>query len=525
MLRLRPYQQECVDEIYKYLAATNENCLCVLPTATGKSVIIGEFCRRAISYDKHVKIIVATHSKELVAQNAAKLRALDKNLDVGMFSAGLGRKQRGRQITFAGIQSIWKHAESFPSTDILVIDEVHTVPKSETGTWKKFILGLTAKNPHLRVVGLSATPFRMTHGKIYGTGDDVLFKEICYEYDIIDAIEQGYICPITNRPTETHLTTDGVHKRGGEFIAGELERAVNIDELTQRCVTEFLIHAETRNCVLIFCSGVAHSEAVRDVLRARGQTCESLTGNTLKSEREDILRRFEAGEVKFVCNNNILTVGYDNPRIDMIVCLRPTGSAGLWVQILGRLMRLHPSKANGLVCDFTSNTVNFGPIDKIQGRDKRTSGQGEAPKKMCGVCFELNPASSRICVNCGTPFIVDDTPDLNRTASTAALLSNQIAVDRHAVTGVSYFRHKKEGKPDSLRVDYRCGALVFREWVCLEHHGGARKKAERWWNRRISGIVPGVIEEALAVKDSLKVPTAIHVRKNGKYDEIIGTDF
>ena len=524
MISLRPYQSECVDTIYKYFQSSNENALAVLPTGTGKSVIIAEFCRKAIGYDKHVRIIVATHSKELVSQNAAKLMALDKNLDVGMFSAGLGRKQRGRQITFAGIQSIWKHADSFPVTDILIIDEVHTVPVSETGTWKKFIAGLTAKNPHLRVVGLSATPFRMTHGKIYGDGDDVLFKEICYEYDIIDAIEQGYLCPITNRPTEARLTTDGVHKRGGEFVAGELERAVNVDELTQKCVTEFLIPAQTRNCVLIFCSGVAHSEAVRDVLRARGQTCESLTGNTSKAEREDILRRFEAGEVKFVCNNNILTVGYDNPRIDMIVCLRPTGSAGLWVQILGRLMRLHPSKANGLVCDFTSNTVNFGPIDKIQGRDKRTSGEGEAPKKMCPRCFELNPASTRICINCGTPFIVDDTPDLNRTASTAALLSNQMQIDKHPVTGVSYFRHKKEGKPDSMRVDYRCGALVFREWVSVENIK-ARNMALRWWGRRSSSIMPATVTEALAMSKDLKVPIAIHTRKNGKYDEIIGHDF
>ena len=527
-MQLRYYQNDCVDTIYEYLANTDKNALAVLPTGTGKSLILAEICRRALSYDPYVKIMVATHSKELISQNAEKLRILAPDLDIGIFSSGLGKKQRGAQFIFAGVQSAYSHAFDFGKVDILCIDEVHTVPRSETGTWRKFIADLTTSNPQLRIIGLSATPFRMTQGNIFG-GDDCLFDEICYEYELIEAFEKGYLCPPTNRPTETHISTEGVHKRGGEFIAGELEAAINIDSITQECVKEIITQCLTRNCCLVFCAGVKHAEAVRDAIRAHGQTCETVTGETPTGERDNILRKFANGEIKYVTNANVLTVGYDNSRIDAICCLRPTGSAGLWIQMLGRSFRLHESKTNALILDFTDNTTRFGAIDKIRGCDKRTSGKGEAPKKLCPVCMEIVPASIMVCPNCQTVFSGSDGPELNRNAATDALLSNQIKPELLQVSSVSYARHEKAGKPPTLRVDYRCGLQVVSEWVCIGHDLGSypRRKAMMWWAKRTDGGQPDGLDQALSARNELRKPTGIWVRNvsGKKYKEVVGYEF
>ena len=524
MYALRPYQQEAVDKTIEHLTTKNSNGIIVLPTGTGKSVVLAELCRRAISMYADTNIIVATHSKELVAQNHQKLVSMWPEGSIGIYSAGLGKKQRNKQITFAGIQSVWRHAYKFPRIDILIIDEAHTLSKKEEGTWRKFISQLETANPNLRIIGLTASPFRMTQGKIYG--DDCLFAEIIYEYGLIEAVENGHLSPLHNHRTEIKYDVSRVKKRGGEFVEGDLEKAVNIDSITQRCVDEIVEVGKDRRAWIAFCSGIDHSIAFRDAIRGRGITCETVSGETPKAERDKILADYKAGKIRCVTNFGVLTTGFDYPELDLLISARPTGSPGLWLQMCGRLMRKATGKENGLVLDYADNAGRHGALDKIRVKEKISSGNGEAPKKMCPECMEIIPASSKECFACGYVFPIDRAAKINGFSSGNILLSNQIDIRKLTVKSVSYYRHIKEGKPDSLKVAYHVDEQVkpLYEWVFPELENCKRRFAV-WWTRRSVQHVPNNVTEALDLQKTLNPPKFINVRRNGKYDEILNAEF
>ena len=207
MLKLRPYQESAIQSIFEFFDRHNGNPLVSMNVGTGKSVVIAGLCQKVLEIDKFAKIIVAVSTKELVQQNYNKFVEMAPELDAGLFSAGLNKRQLGRLVTFCGIQSIYNKAENFGKTDLLIVDEAHQINKSQTGTWHKLINDLTAINPHLRVCGFTGSPWRTVEGDLI-EGDGKLFDEIVFETNLIEMIDQGYLCPITNRPTTTRLTTD-----------------------------------------------------------------------------------------------------------------------------------------------------------------------------------------------------------------------------------------------------------------------------------------------------------------------------
>ena len=520
---LRPYQQEAVSEAFSFLTTKDGNGILVLPTGTGKSLIIAEICRRAIEIYPRTRIIVATHSKELVANNCEELRTICPDLSVGVFSAGLGKKERNRQVVFAGIQSVWRHAFKFPAIDILLVDEAHSLTKKEEGTWFKFISDLKIANPNLRILGLSASPFRMTQGMIYGK--DCLFTELIYEYGLIRAIEEGWLAPLRNHRTEIKYDVSSVHKRGGEFIDKELQAAVNIDALNRRCVAEIIEQGKDRKAWIAFCSGIDHSLAIRDIIREHGISCETVTGTTPQAERDSILKRYKAGEIRCVTNHGVLTTGFNYPAIDLLVSMRPTGSPGLWLQICGRAMRKANGKVDAKVLDFADNTGRHGALDKIKVKEKMSSGDGDAPSKLCIECMEVCPASAHECKNCGYIFPIDNTPKIGDRAVGGALLSNQIDIRVLTVKNVHYARHKKMGKPDSFKITYLTNEQIsgVTEWKFPEIE--KRSHFESWWRKRSNQLPPKDVTGCLELKETLKPPTGITVRKNGKWEEVIGYDF
>jgi DNA repair protein RadD len=439
----------------------------------------------------------------------------------------LGRRQLDRPITFAGIQSIYRHALKLPPVDMLLVDEAHTIPKKGTGMWRQFISELKLNNPHVKAVGFTATPYRMDSGMLH-TGENALFTDIAYEVNLVDMVKDGYLTELVTVPTETRLDVTGVHMRGGEFVESELQQAVNLDHVTRAAVAEILRHGRDRGSWIVFCSGVAHAENVAAAIRSAGVSCESVSGDTPQAQRDSILRRFKAGELRAVSNNNVLTTGFDAPGIDLIACLRPTGSPGLWVQMLGRGMRLASGKEDCLVLDFAMNTDRHGHIDRIRPerspKDK-DAGAGEAPKKQCPQCDAELHASVRVCHVCGHCFPKGDAK-IAPEASRGALLSYQEKPKPLEVKRVLYHRHVKEGKPDSMRVEYQCGLSRHSEWVCFEHSGFPREAAARWWSRRSPGTrTPNTVAEALQLAPHLPVPSAILVKQAGRYSEIVGHDF
>jgi len=400
------------------------------------------------------------------------------------------------------------------------------LPPDGEGRYRTFLADAKLVNPNVRLIGLTATPYRMTTGMI--CGPDNLINEVCYEVGVRELIVQGYLCPLKSKAGKRKVDTSSLHVRGGEFIAGEVEDLMNDEELVQAACQEIVEQTAELNSVLIFAAGVAHAMHVQDELQRLGHECGLVTGATSSTERAETLDAFKAGDLKYLANVNVLTTGFDAPNIDCVAMLRPTNSPGLYCQMVGRGFRLHPTKQNCLVLDFAGNILRHGPVDALQIKE-RNNGNGEAPAKECPECNAVIHAAYAVCPECGYEFPPPERTKHDREAATAGVLSGEVTEEVYEVHDVWFNVHTKrdapEGHPQTLRVDYMIGAGCRSEWVCFEHSGYAREKAIAWWRKRSDDPVPATAAEAVeACEAGLIADTyTITVRSvaGEKYDRIV----
>ena len=468
------------------------------------------------------------HVKELLEQAVDKLHAMAPDLwnRIGVYSAGLKSRDTDHPIIVAGIQSVYRRAAELDAFDLICIDEAHMLPPDGEGLYRTFLADARVVNPNIRLIGLTATPYRMTTGMI--CGPENLLNHVCYEVGVRELIVQGYLCPLKTKAGRRKVDTSNLHIRGGEFIAGEVEALMDDDSLVRSACREIVDHTRDRHSVLIFASGVQHALHVQRVLSECGQECGFVCGETLPFERAATLDRFKEDRLKYLVNVNVLTTGFDAPNIDCVALLRPTNSPGLYYQMVGRGFRLDPSKDNCLVLDFGGNILRHGPVDALQVED-RSGGSGEAPAKECPECQAVIHAAYATCPECGYEFPPPERQKHDHQAATAGILSGEVTETDYEVSEVYYSVHVKRGAPEdhprTLRVDYRCGFNDYHsEWVCPEHTGYARGKFEAWWRARSSEPFPESAEQAvdLAEAGALVQTRAITVRSvaGEKFDRI-----
>jgi DNA repair protein RadD len=546
-MKLRPYQHEAIDAIYAFFATHSNpehNPVIALPTGTGKGVIIAGFSKGILSRWPSQRVMMLTHVRELIEQNAKKMLEHWRDAPLGIYSAGLKSKEPHRAITFAGIQSAVRHPEVFGHVDLIMIDECHLVSPDDQASYKKFIAALRETNPYLRLIGLSATPYRLALGMITDGG---IFTHVCYDATsrgaFVKLLDEGYLCPLIPIQTQTILDVSGVHKRGGEFIFPELAQAVAREDITNEALDEAIIAAKDRKHWLIFATGIDHVEMVVRMLTDKGITCAGVHSKMKSSERDTNIQDFVTGKIRALVNANILTTGFDFVPLDCIIMLRPTSSPGLHVQMLGRGTRpVHADgfdldttegrlgaiaasqKQNCLVLDFAGNMRRLGPINDPRIPNKKGDATGDIPLKVCDACGCLNHISAKVCVNCGEEF--EFVEKLETTASTIEpIIRDEPLVEMFDVDTVQYAPHHKKGSPTSLRVSYKCGVRRFNEWVCLEHAGGIRYKAQTWWRQRTPIPVPQTVDEAVPYLAQLRVPHKIRVWVNKKYPQVMSHVF
>ena len=548
MIQLRYYQKEAVEAVYEHLRTRDDNPCLVLPTGAGKGFIIARICVDAAARWGGRALVLA-HVKELLEQTAENLRTLAPDLDVGVYCAGLNQRDTDHDVIVASIQSVYRRADQLGPFDLILIDEGHRIPPDGEGRYQTFFSDATAINPHIRLIGLTATPYRMKTGMI--CEPDHLLNKVCYEIGVKELIADGYLCPLKTKAGSEKVDTSGLHVRAGEFIGSETQELMDTEELVRHACEEIIEHtagcgatgcrssasakrpagAADRHSCLIFASGVDHGKHIARLLRNDHQVeCETVFGETPSDEREAVLERFRAGTLPYLVNMDVLTTGFDAPNIDCIALVRPTNSPGLFYQMVGRGFRIDESKEDCLVLDFGGNVLRHGPVDDIRV-EKEERGDGEAPAKECPECRALIAAGYRVCPECGYEFPPPEKSKHASRATTASILSGEVTVDEHTVQGVSYGVHRKrgapEGHPPTLRVEYQTGWSTWQsEFICLEHTGWARTKAEDWWAQRTGWPVPDTVEEAveIAQKGGLCETYAITVRSvaGEKYDSVAG---
>ena len=524
---LRPYQSAAVASAWNYLRTQAGNPCIVLPTGSGKSLCVAQLCADALGWGG--KVLVVQHRKELICQNAEKIRALIPNTDLGIYSAGLNKRHTEHDIICCGIQSVFKRAYDFGQRNVVIIDENHLVPHDGEGMYRKFLDDLRSANERLRIIGLTATPFRLDCGPL--CRPDGIFQKVCYSAPIRELIDAGYLCRLTTQPSATQIDTGNLHLRGGEFIASEAESL--FDRATEAACAEIVKATGDRRSVLVFCSGVNHAQHVASMLeKLTGESCGIVTGSTIPLERAATLDAFGARRLRFLTNCDVLTTGYDAPCIDAIAILRATMSPGLYAQICGRGFRLFAGKENCSILDFGGNILRHGPLDAIDyGRQKDAKVAGEAPTKICPNCESELLIQTKECPECGYCFPIERKP-VDTTASDAPILSEPETWD---VEDVVYSVHHKKKDPSAtptLRVDYVVSAngrprpMPVMEFICLEHDGYALSKARKWWAARSIVPVPDSVAEAedLAKRGALAWPRRITIRREGKWERVVSAD-
>jgi DNA repair protein RadD len=528
MLVLRPYQEAAKAAVYDHLQARDDNPCVVIPTAGGKTPVMASICKDAVGR-WNGRVLILAHVKELLEQTADKLRTVCPEVQFGVYSAGLKRRDTSHPVIVAGIQSVYRRACELDAFDLVLVDEAHLIPLEGDGMYRQFLADARVVNPNLRIIGFTATPFRMKTGPI--CTPDGFLNHICFEVGVRELIVDGYLCPLVTKAGINKADFDQLHVRAGEFVADEVEQLMDEQWLVEAACGETVGYTGDRRAVLIFASGIKHGEhIVRVLAEQHGIECGFVTGDTLVAERDATLGRFRRGELKYLCNVNVLTTGFDAPHIDCVALVRPTMSPGLYYQMVGRGFRLHPDKRNCLVLDFGGNVIRHGPVDQIK-LVERPGGNGQAPAKECPECLSLIAAGYAICPDCGYEFPPPERRKHEAQASDAGILSGQVTDTEYEVRDVAYSVHQKRDAPDdapkSMRVDYRVGLDHWQsEWICFEHDGYARQKAVGWWKRRSPDLVPDTAEHAVELAEAgVLAPTeAITVRSvaGEKYDRIVG---
>ncbi len=354
---LRPYQQEAVSATLAYFRQHQHPALIVLPTGAGKSLVIAELARLARG-----RVLVLAHVKELVEQNHAKYCAW--GLDADIFAAGLNQRRSEGKVVFGSVQSVARNLPAFTQFSLLIIDECHRISDDDESQYQQIITHLRAQNPALRLLGLTATPYRLGKGWIYQYhyhgmirgNEQCLFRDCIYELPLRYMIKHGFLVPPQrlDMPVVQYDFSRLSVQPHGLFSEAELNHELRRQQrVTPQIVNQIVSYGTERKGVMIFAATVEHAREIHGLLPA-GKAA-FISGETPAAERDALIAAFKQQQLHYLVNVAVLTTGFDAPHVDVIAILRPTESVSLYQQIVGRGLRLSPEKTDCLILDYAGN--------------------------------------------------------------------------------------------------------------------------------------------------------------------------
>jgi len=505
-MNLRPYQKSSIRAIFKELHTTN-NALVALPTGSGKTIIIKHLVEQVLEKKPNVRFLILVNKNVLIEQTRAKF-----NIPTGVYSAGYGEKDLAHHITIASVQSI-ANVEKLPRIDCIIVDEVHSL-RLDKGLGKKVYDKLFSP----KVVGFTATPFYPDGAPIWGA-EEFFKRPPCYTINIKDMTASGYLAPLklAGQDDEQAIDVSNVKKNKDDYVLKDLERVIfKSSDKVRIQVKDIIKRTASRQKVAILCVSIRHAQYVLSLLTSADVKATMLHSNMSTEQQARNKDKFVNGDVKFMVSVLMITTGWDMPALDAIAICRPTRSKVLFVQAVGRVLRLNPGKDNGLVLDYGNIIPHLGhPYDVSASQTKK-----KISIKMCINCFEYVPSNNAVCPECNTPFMVmcsacfemkkygerckcGNTRHIDEYKNLTAEVSKNFK--KHFIEDVKIYEYTSKGGRKMPRIDYYIKCVGFNRLLVSEF------------------IFNQTYQQ---VKDRFKRPTWVTVRKNNKgYNEIVGKEY
>jgi superfamily II DNA or RNA helicase len=391
---LRGYQEQMVADIRARYRAGDHRVLAVAPTGSGKTVVFSYIAAHAVRREQRVLILV--HRTELLDQVSRSLH--DFGTPHGVIAAGYNpRSQEAVQVASV-FSLVGRLRRGLPlESTLIVVDEAHHAVSSTT--WGRVLTHF----PAARVLGVTATPVRLS-----GEGLGECFDSMVVGPSVTGLIAEGALAPFRVFCPPT-IDTGGMHTRMGDFVRTELTARSDTPTVTGDAVQHYQRLAPGRAAV-VFCVNIKHAEHVAEQFTAAGVSAHSVDGTMDRGLRREIVTAFTRGQLQVLTSCDLVSEGFDCPRIEVGISLRPTASVGLWLQQLGRCLRPFPGKTEALLFDHAGNVARHGLPDddwewSLEGRAmRRRDSDGAVSVRICPKCFAANKSGRPVCAECGAPF-------------------------------------------------------------------------------------------------------------------------
>jgi DNA repair protein RadD len=527
----RPYQSECLEAILQAIPEQRE-ILIAAATGAGKTIVFCLLIKTLLTNWPQIKIGILAHRRELIMQAQDKLLKTWPDAPIGIACGSTGEViDIDKPVVIGSIQTLARRVEETSPFDLIIVDEAHRIPPiNKKSQYQGWLAAMRRFNPEVRIVGVTATPFRLGHGYIYGAvkrpDNDNLFPSLNYRIGISDLQRQGYLCEYRAKEAKNISSDLSKVKVSGDFAIGELGEVMSRKEHVGSAVSAVEKYAVGRRRIVVFCVTIDHAQRVVDAFREAGHIAAAVHSDMPMKQRDMTLAEFEAGRIRILANVGVLTEGWDSPAVDCIVMCRPTKSAALYVQMVGRGLRPHPDKDDVLILDLANNCREHGDPDKPRIPIPGRAGKADAILKVCPKCFELIPVGAKECRECGYAYPVEVVQQNGSVEMANVAWCKTPAPTVVSVVEAAFNEYVSKAGNRMMRLGLTCQAshsinpIWCNEFLDFDgNNEWAMGKARRLWASLVGTDPPASVDEAVERHGEMlmSVPGKIEVALKNKW--------
>ena len=390
-MKLRPYQQQLIDDTRFQLQLGRKKVLIVLPTGGGKTVCFSHIAESASKKGNRVCVLV--HRAELLDQASRSMPVRH-----GLIAAGRSM-DLSHSVQIASVQTLARRLHQLPKDffQLLIVDEAH---HTTAGTWASVVEHFDSA----RLIGVTATPIRLD-----GRGLGEHYESMVVGPSAQWLTDNGFLSQ-AKVLAPPGIQTSGLKKRMGDFDMRQAEGLLQQGQAMGDCLTHYRQHLNGQTAIA-FCCSVAHSQAVAGLFQANGVAAASIDGKMDVNRRRSLLASLGRGEIKVLTSCALIGEGVDVPSVGGCILLRPTSSVGLHLQMIGRCLRVSPGKKRAVILDHVGNTLRLG--HHLEDREWTLDGEQKTKRekctsvKVCPKCFAAMSSQVSECEECGHRFTVE----------------------------------------------------------------------------------------------------------------------